>query len=181
VTYGYQTETQDDPFLVLAEKVMAIFSQTSQPGAWLVDIIPWLRHVPDWVPGTGFKQTAAHGSKLHMDIAKVPLDWAKDHLDCPTMMKPNFSSTVLSRAEMGLSDQEESDLMWASASLFGGGADTTVSAISSFFLAMALHPDIQRKAQAELDRVVGQRRLPELIDRPSLPYVECIMREVMRW
>jgi len=46
---------------------------------------------------------------------------------------------------------------------------------------MALHPDIQRKAQAELDRVVGQRRLPELIDRPSLPYVECIMREVMRW
>ena len=41
VIYGYQTETQDDPFLDLGEKVVAIFSQVSQPGAWLVETIPW--------------------------------------------------------------------------------------------------------------------------------------------
>ena len=42
---------------------------------------------------------------------------------------------------------------------------------------MASHPDIQ----GELDRVVGNNKLPELTDRPSLPYVECIMRDVMPW
>lgn len=41
VIYGYQTASHDDRFLVLIEKVMSIFSQASQPGAWLVDIIPW--------------------------------------------------------------------------------------------------------------------------------------------
>lgn len=46
---------------------------------------------------------------------------------------------------------------------------------------MALNPGIQRKAQAELDRVVGKDRLPSFDDRPLLPYTEAIYREVMRW
>lgn len=69
----------------------------------------------------------------------------------------------------------------AAASLFGGGADTSVSVISSFYLAMALHPDAQRRGQAEIDGLTEGRRLPTLSDRPSLPYVDAIMREVMRW
>lgn len=45
---------------------------------------------------------------------------------------------------------------------------------------MAVHPDVQKKAQAEMDRVIGSRRLPTLDDRKSLPYVEAIYRELMR-
>lgn len=41
VTYGYQTKSQNDAFLLLAEQVMDAFSQASQPGAWLVDMLPW--------------------------------------------------------------------------------------------------------------------------------------------
>ncbi|KAJ7748773.1 cytochrome P450 [Mycena maculata] len=50
-----------------------------------------------------------------------------------------------------------------------------------FFLAMALYPEVQSAAQAEVDRVVTAGRLPQLSDRPNLPYVECVMREVLRW
>jgi cytochrome P450 len=57
----------------------------------------------------------------------------------------------------------------------------TVAALSSFFLAMALNPGVQATAQAELDQVIPSGRLPELSDRPSLPYIECLMREVLRW
>ncbi|CAE7142652.1 unnamed protein product [Rhizoctonia solani] len=45
---------------------------------------------------------------------------------------------------------------------------------------MAMHPDIQAKAQAEIDSAIGTR-LPELADQGSLPYVLCIVKEVMRW
>lgn len=45
---------------------------------------------------------------------------------------------------------------------------------------MVLHPEVYRKAQAEIDRVVGSERLPELEDRPSLPYLECVLKEVYR-
>jgi len=46
---------------------------------------------------------------------------------------------------------------------------------------MAKFPDVQRKAQTEVDRIVGSGRLPTLADRASLPYVEAIYREVLRW
>lgn len=46
---------------------------------------------------------------------------------------------------------------------------------------MVLHPAIQRKAQTEIDAVVGNARLPDFSDRPSLPYVEAILLETMRW
>ncbi|KAF7288548.1 Cytochrome P450 [Mycena chlorophos] len=61
------------------------------------------------------------------------------------------------------------------------GADTTVSALTTFFLAMALYPDIQKKAQAAIDQVVGSARLPDFYDRDKLPYIEAIYQEVMRW
>ncbi|XP_006455854.1 hypothetical protein AGABI2DRAFT_121773 [Agaricus bisporus var. bisporus H97] len=38
---------------------------------------------------------------------------------------------------------------------FIGGADTTVSSVTSFFMAMAIYPDVQKKAQVELDRVLA--------------------------
>lgn len=55
-----------------------------------------------------------------------------------------------------------------------------MSSISSFLLAMTLHPEIQRKGQEEIDVVIGKDRLPTFEDRLSLPYVEAIYREVMR-
>lgn len=48
-------------------------------------------------------------------------------------------------------------------------------------LALANHPEVQRKAQAELDAVVGSDRLPTINDRPSLPYVHAIVKELGRW
>ena len=44
-----------------------------------------------------------------------------------------------------------------------------------------LHPECQRKAQAELERVIGKGRLPTLEDRDQLPYITAIFRESMRF
>jgi len=46
---------------------------------------------------------------------------------------------------------------------------------------MVLYPKVLKKAQAELDRVVGHGRLPDYSDREDLPYIEAIMKEVLRW
>ncbi|TFK78644.1 cytochrome P450, partial [Polyporus arcularius HHB13444] len=67
------------------------------------------------------------------------------------------------------------------ATAFEGGADTTFSTIQAFFLAMSLNPSIQKKAQAELDAVIGPHRLPNFRDRASLPYVEAVFKETLRW
>jgi hypothetical protein len=57
----------------------------------------------------------------------------------------------------------------------------TVSYMSSLFLALVLHPQVQKRAQAELDIAVGRDRLPTFDDRPQLPYIDAICRELVRW
>jgi len=46
---------------------------------------------------------------------------------------------------------------------------------------MALHPEAQAKAQADINRVIGKDRLPDFDDRPTLPYLDAILRETLRW
>jgi cytochrome P450 len=63
---------------------------------------------------------------------------------------------------------------------YAAGADTSVSTMKTFLLAMTLHPEAQKRAQAELDAVLGDR-LPTFADRDDLPFVTAIMKEVFRW
>ncbi|EJD43339.1 cytochrome P450 [Auricularia subglabra TFB-10046 SS5] len=65
--------------------------------------------------------------------------------------------------------------------LIEGGSDTTATYLQSFVLALLAHPAVQRKAQAEMDRVVGQERAPTLDDLPMLPYLQAVVKEVHRW
>ena len=57
----------------------------------------------------------------------------------------------------------------------------TYSTIQGIFLALSLYPEVQRKAQAELDSVIGPHRLPDFEDRESLVYINAIVKESIRW
>ena len=46
---------------------------------------------------------------------------------------------------------------------------------------MVMYPEVQRKAQEELDRIVGHDQLPDFSHRPHLPYIEAIVKETLRW
>ena len=46
---------------------------------------------------------------------------------------------------------------------------------------MVLYPEVQKKAQAEIDAIVGTNRLPDFDDRPSLPYINAVIKESTRW
>jgi hypothetical protein len=59
--------------------------------------------------------------------------------------------------------------------------DTTVSALSTFFLAMLANPEAQRKAQTEIDAVTGGKYLPDFDDEAAMPYVSALVKEVLRW
>jgi len=53
--------------------------------------------------------------------------------------------------------------------------------MESFILAMVRHPEVYKKAQEEIDRVLGNERLPTLDDREDLPYIDCVLKELLRW
>lgn len=46
---------------------------------------------------------------------------------------------------------------------------------------MALHPEVQERARNEIEKVIGNDRVPSLKDRQCLPYIEALYKESMRW
>jgi cytochrome P450 len=56
-----------------------------------------------------------------------------------------------------------------------------VSSVMSLFLALLLHPEVQKTAQDEIDAVTGRERFPIFEDRPRLPFVVALCKEVLRW
>ena len=79
-------------------------------------------------------------------------------------------------------DPEERELIkFAANTLYAGGTDTITASIAVFFLAMTLYPEVQKKAQREIDDVIGKDRLPCLADRDKLPYLGAVYNEVLRW
>lgn len=77
IAYGIKILPKNDPFVAKAEDVMAIINAGSVSGKFLVDMVPMLKHVPEWMPGASF-QTFARESKLVGEgFAEVPLAQVK--------------------------------------------------------------------------------------------------------
>lgn len=62
-----------------------------------------------------------------------------------------------------------------------GGADTTAAQLLTLILAFTLYPEVQKKARKEIDEVCGTERAPLWSDFNQLPYMNCIIKEGMRW
>jgi hypothetical protein len=93
-----------------------------------------------------------------------------------------MSRTMLEEDAALPADKSQLDIIGDVAGLaYLAGSDTTVAAVHSLFLAMLVYPEVQAKAQAEIDRIVGKDRLPELEDRRDMPYVESVVNECLRW
>ncbi|XP_022095211.1 cytochrome P450 2U1-like [Acanthaster planci] len=65
--------------------------------------------------------------------------------------------------------------------LFGAGTDTSANMIMWMIVVMMKYPDVQKKMQEELDRVVGCGRQPSWSDRPNLPYCDAVLLELLRY
>jgi len=170
-----------DRFVTVAEQAVGKLSEIMFPGAMAVNIFPFLRYLPSWFPGTGFKRFA-EGCKVYTDeMQDVPFNFVKERMASGTGML-GLTERLLNQHNIqgGLPEAEE-DIKGVTATAFAGGADTTVSALGTFFYAMLINPEAQRKAQEEIDNIIGTHRLPDYNDRNSLPYVEALYREVMRW
>ncbi|KAL2803244.1 putative cytochrome P450 oxidoreductase OrdA-like protein [Aspergillus granulosus] len=182
IAYGYSIDyCSQDPLVDIAEEAVEQFSLAVRPGTWLVDLLPILKHIPAWVPGAGFQHTAQRFRKFSNALADVPFAFVRQQMQQPAFETSSYLSNLLQDSGIVPGSAEEVNIKWSAASLYGGGADTTVSTILSFFLTMALFPDVQKRAQDEIDRVVGRGRLPGYADRERLPYVDALSKEALRW
>ncbi|KAG6917741.1 hypothetical protein DXG01_001279 [Tephrocybe rancida] len=195
LTYGYDVTEGNDRFVHLLDNGMKQFAIATAPGAFLVDLIPALRHIPSWVPGGGFHNKAKIWAQNLNDMVTEPYSNAKANLAKISDARHCFISTFLTP---DLDAHNEFNVKWTAGTIAAGGFSTVristfhsndgfyrplqrLSFLQVFFLTMSLHPDIQRQAQAEVDAVVGSRRFPTPEDREELPFINALCREVFRF
>ncbi|TFK84330.1 cytochrome P450 [Polyporus arcularius HHB13444] len=182
IGYDIDVKSLHDHWIVTAEAAAESISETTNAGSYLVDVIPMLKHVPEWFPGAGFQRKARIWRESVDRLLNAPYEDVQKRL--PTGEVADCAAKSLIEA-FGKSPKDpaytDHILRATLGSLYVGGADTTVSALGSFFLAMVLYPEIQEKARKELDHIIGLHRLPDFSDQPSLPYIDAIVKETLRW
>ncbi|OAA36481.1 Cytochrome P450 [Metarhizium rileyi] len=185
MTYGYAVEPNSaDPLIELIERMADNLVKATIP--WLVDFIPALKYLPDGLPGTAFKKTARRFEKVNQAVVDVPYRFVRRQMAAGDH-RPSYVSQLVQECSNGepdssrLSDLDETAIKRTAAAMYVGGSETTVTALTSFVLAMTMFPEVQRKAQDEIDSLVGNERLPSLADRARLPYIEALVKEVFRW
>ncbi|KAF8884193.1 cytochrome P450 [Infundibulicybe gibba] len=172
IAYGIKVVDTNDPYTTIAEEAFVGLAEAGVAGTFLVDLIPMLQYVPAWMPGAGFRRKANHWRSLNHQLANKP--WVAVQENMRRGGAPmSLAATLIDNLPNDERRAEEEEVAKATAA--------TVSSVQTFFLAMAMHPDTQRKAQAEIDSVIGPGRLPEFTDRESLPYVNALIKETMRW
>ncbi|KAA1476342.1 cytochrome P450 [Dentipellis sp. KUC8613] len=181
VAYGHDIVSQHDRFVDIADRAFSMLSGAVFPGVMAVNAFPFLRHLPSWLPGTGFKEYARKCKLLTTEMQNSPWAFVKRKMNDGTA-RASLASTLMKAGEANGSGAEHEEAAKAvSAVAYAAGSDTTVSVLSTAILALLLHPSVVRRAQQEIDDVVGRDRLPDFRDRPVLPYVGAVAREVLRW
>ncbi|KAG0697627.1 cytochrome P450 [Suillus ampliporus] len=183
VIYEYQPSTRDDPLVRVVGHAQTLGLTVLTPErALLLKTFPFLLRLPDWCWGSSMKRDAQASTDIMNEMANVPFQYAQQN------MAENTQSSMVARNLQRMEKQDEASkpmfetaVRRAATSALIGSYETVTSTLAAFALAMVSYPDVQRRAQAEIDSVTGRDRLPTFEDRASLPYVESVMRETYRW
>ncbi|EFZ04438.2 cytochrome P450 [Metarhizium robertsii] len=173
MVFGVRTGSVQDPLVSTALRLAREFMNVTGPLSNLVDFLPLLQRFPS--------KFRSRGQQLHRDLVKTyggMIESIHQRSSRGQEVPDCLATTLLAMRE----EEELDDLdmaMMASAFMIGG-VETTASIMQWFQALMPSYPEIQRRAQDELDRVVGRDRLPDAQDEKNLPYCRAIIKEVER-
>ncbi|SLM39186.1 cytochrome p450 [Lasallia pustulata] len=197
--YGFRTTDVDDPkllrifevcdctppecgnawakMLMNCQQGVEKVSQAASLGtAALLDVYPILRYLPNiCVPIRPYAK-ALHKSEHDLFVG----NWmdAKNAIKNGTA-KHSFCVNIIKAQEV--SQFSDSLAGYIGGNLLEAGSETTADTLVGFVQAMLVFPDVQQRAQEEIDRVVGPDRLPTMADEPNLPYIRACVKETLRW
>ncbi|KAI0675578.1 CyP450 monooxygenase [Trametes maxima] len=181
--YDVDVTGDDDEYTHIVDTAMESV-RLSTPGGLAIETFHILRHVPAWFPGAGFQKILATCKEANEHLINALFNTVKDSWErgelqrCVAADMLDKSATVQGKNSM---EDEDDANRSVCATAFQGELTTTFSALHAVFAALALFPDVQKLAQAELDAVVGPSRLPDFDDSEALVYVSALIKELFRW
>ncbi|KAB8261640.1 cytochrome P450 [Aspergillus pseudonomiae] len=176
-TFGMDIPNADDPVIEYIHETGLAQILGTIPGMHMVDIFTWLNYLPLCLKP--WERDARKRSKRDLEWCMARLERIKDPAFAGQYMADAFLPSVIQAPDRGGFTTEE-QAAYLSLQLIIGAADTSQISTWSFLEAMLQYPDVQQKARAQIEAVVGDR-LPDFADLERIPYIRCIMKELWRW
>ncbi|TRM66939.1 cytochrome P450 [Schizophyllum amplum] len=185
VLTGHEIKSSDDNYVKYTDDITKAATEGGAPGATGVDILPWLIHLPTWCDPTGSTALIHKWKHAKHKMNTVPYTRVVQEMNDGTA-KPSFLRSVLEEEERRSQSGEprlltEKGIQGVSGAVYTAAQETTLDSLTIFIFAIVNHPEVQEKAKAELEAVVGPTRMPDFADRPHLPYLERIVLETFRF
>ncbi|KAF9491318.1 cytochrome P450 [Pleurotus eryngii] len=173
IVFGTRPDSINHPLVGRALSLSREFMNYTGPVSNLTDFIPLLQKIPNYM--------TLRGERLHKDLVET---YGGMILDIDKRMRvgekvPNCLVKTMLEAK-GKEQLDHIDMSILCAAFMIGGVETTASIMQWFSALIPAYPEIQAKAQAELDRIVGRDRLPSVEDERNMPYIHAIVKEVER-
>ncbi|KAG1856466.1 cytochrome P450 [Suillus subluteus] len=182
--YSYDAARRNDHMIERALFALEVVLQEMRPEvAAIFSAFPSLLRLPSWLPGMRLKRVSPLAKRLALENLENPFAHTEHGLTAGTISSCMVADHLLKLDESNRdSALRKKAVMDSAATATGAGTETVgTGVIMNFILVMVLHPDIQEKAHRLIENVVGTKRLPTFQDRPSLPYIDAILRECLRW
>ncbi|KAK4031782.1 hypothetical protein C8A01DRAFT_21053 [Parachaetomium inaequale] len=186
IAYGLEVDGPESPWIQLAEDTANAIGKSGAPASSIMDRFPATRHLPDWLPFMERLRYARTWRPAIENLTKLPFEATlKARILDPATDNHSFVHTRMgiwnNNAIKGLAnDFDMEDIKGAAATIVIAGNDTTTATLMLLVLYLMQNPDAQRKAQEEVDRVVGHDKLPTWDDIPNLPYTNLVLHETYR-
>ncbi|NXH20004.1 CP2DH protein, partial [Bucco capensis] len=176
IVFGERFDYGDETFKKLVRLFENVLKEETGFLPQLLNVAPVLLHIP------GVPQKAFREQKVFMDFIDVMIN--KHMKSWNPAYTRDFTDAFLNEMHKGKEAEENgfnyNNLRVVTADLFSAGSETTSTTLRWGVLYMLLHPDIQRKVQAEIDRVIGRDRPPTMMDQGNMPYTNAVIHEVQR-
>ncbi|THU96695.1 cytochrome P450 [Dendrothele bispora CBS 962.96] len=165
---------EKEPSVAYINDCVARITRAASPGAHYVEQFTWMKYLPSAI--APWKKYAEEWNKKDELVFKGLYNSVCKRVASGDD-RPSFCATIIKDKLNELSNTEATYL---AGSIYAAGAETSATVLAWFMHAMLLNPDVQKKAHAELDTIVGRARMPTLADFDHLPYIRGIVKESLR-
>ncbi|KAI9445682.1 cytochrome P450 [Lactarius psammicola] len=169
-------DSEDDPIVAGVAKHVERLLHEMQPGTRLVEFFTWMRYIPSRF--AKWKRDAEYWFVQDSLMFEGLLGKVADDL-ANAIDRPSFGASVIQNQSKH--DLSECERAWLVGNMLAAGGETTSTTLQWWVLAMLAYPEVQSRAHAELEEVVGSARPPTFADLPSLPYIRAMVKETLRW
>ncbi|KAI5866012.1 cytochrome P450 [Durotheca rogersii] len=178
LVFGIRTPRYDTSHYLKVQKIMTDLSSLGEIGSTPpVDVMPILRYLPERLWGN-WKSNAEALRKDVQNTYGALVDQVLERRKTIGSLDTFVDRLYDNQAKPPLT-RHEIEIMCGN--LLEGGTDTMATTVLTFLQAVARNPEIQAEAQREIDSVTGSGRTPAWSDYEKLPYVNMVVKEVLRW